>query len=83
MTRPPRTPAVRSEALLFITSGRNELDAVLLETFQHPRKVEPFEPGATYRNPSTKMMSPSECSIPEKRKVWPSGERLGPQRANK
>jgi hypothetical protein len=25
------------------------------------------------------MMSPSECSIPEKRKVWPSGERLGPR----
>jgi hypothetical protein len=38
---------------------------------------------ATYRKPSTRTMSPSECSIPEKRKVWPSGERLGPQRANK
>jgi len=40
-------------------------------------------PHALYRNPSTRTMSPSECSIPENRKVWPSGERLGPQRANK
>jgi hypothetical protein len=36
----------------------------------------------TYWNPSTRTMSPSACSIPVKRKVRPSGERLVPQRAN-
>ena len=37
----------------------------------------------TYLKPSTNMMSPSECSIPEKRMDWPSGARLDPHIANR
>jgi hypothetical protein len=87
--RPLRNSCCASGGVLVRRKGREtSWMQSCFETFQHSANVELFEfvllcwPVLTYRNPSTRKRSPSECSIPEKRRVWPSRERLGPQMAN-
>jgi hypothetical protein len=87
---PLRTPPVRAKRPCSPKGGGMSWMQPCFKTLRRsggktePLQIRPAVPAsAHYRNPSTKKMSPSECSIPEKRKARPSDESVGPQTVNK